>query len=950
MLAVAMTTMMMAENLTPEQALQQAQSFIQKRIADGKNPRRAPGTKAPQLKMTRQVSGLYLFNMTDGGFVIVSNDDCATPILGYSDNGRIDPDNMPDNMRAWLQGYAKEIAWMQQHPTEVAAARGQEAQTVSPVKTPISPLVSTTWDQGEPYNNLCPEYASGKPSATGCVATAMAQLMYYTERKAGNSTTTTTKEIPGYTTGSYGFNIPAIPAGSTINWSDMIPDYSSSYTEAQATAVATLMKYCGGSLKMDYGPSSNTAASIMVDALKNYFDYAETTTFVDRSSYSYSNWIDILYHELSEGRPMGFCGQADDGSGHAFVCDGYQGEDYFHINWGWGGMSDAYFKISALNPYAQGTGGSSSQSGYTYGLGAIVGIQKTGGTGTVLNPPMSDWNLTLNSIAVSKPTIALYESVDITFNVTNNGPDTCEGDLWIYSPTFGLIKGDNFTIAAGETKDCVLSYTPTATVTDDEIYCAYPIGNGNYTLLDDKKHVTLTVNPSDASDNVDLTIGTPVVENAEYDKVVDGHKYYNLWGKEFNATVTVSNNTGNNYHGTFLWVLIPNGESALVNEVAVDIPAGTQKAIPITVSALDYSKSCYILKTSYVKNGGYSWKEDGIYWLRRAIMTYAPDGTMTVTKPSGDTSYDAAANAATSLVVDVTGTGITSITPNALDNTLYIYSGSKPSGLDGKNTVLCDGSSYTAEQLTLKDNSQFYSPVDIAADHVTFNYTFTTAADGSRGWNTLFLPYDVTSVTADGEPIDWFHNSTDTGKNFWVKAFTGDESSKVYFDYADEIKANTPYIVAFPGDTWGSKWDLSHKTIRFIGENVTINKSGSAMPTTGANYRFVGNTLQDNTENIYCINAEGDAFSLNASGGSAPFRAYFKPGAFSQTVSSLAIGSVTGETTAITLAPVVTNNEDGYWYTIDGRRLTGKPSQKGIYIQNGKKIIISSTTQMNMGK
>ena len=237
MLLVCGITGVWCEEVSEKQALQLAQQFV-----NSHNTRKS----APTVAAAGQVSGLYLFNVSNGGgFIVVSNDDATiTPILGYGERGSIDTKNLPDNMRAWLQGYADEIAWMQTHgsskPVSKATRRaGSHAQTA------IAPLLTTTWNQGAPYNNLCPDGC-----ATGCVATAMAQVMYYTETVTHqNATTTTTAEIPGYTTRNSKLTLPAIPAGTTINWSNMIPTYGKSSTEAQQQAVAELMKYCGYAVK-----------------------------------------------------------------------------------------------------------------------------------------------------------------------------------------------------------------------------------------------------------------------------------------------------------------------------------------------------------------------------------------------------------------------------------------------------------------------------------------------------------------------------------------------------------------------------------------------------------------------------------------------------------------------------------------------------------------------------
>ena len=453
-----MAIMSWADNVTVQQALQQAQSFVRQREDAGSRPKRVKGSAASQLTMVKQVSGLYLFNVGDnGGFVVVSNDDSTVPVLGFSDRGAIDPDNMPSNMRAWLQGYADEIAWARKnHITNPTPAKAGSHSTA-----PVAPLMTTVWGQNSPFNAAIVSY-TGYDLATGCVATAMAQAMYYTEKQAGNSTTVTTSIIPAYTTATYGLSMPAIPAGSTINWADMIDSYNSGYTSAQATAVAYLMLYCGCSVNMNYGPSSGTQTSRVAGALKDYFGYEGTTQYLNRSFYSYANWTDLIYNELSQGRPVVYGGQAVD-NGHSFVCDGYKYEnstDLFHINWGWNGQSDGYFVLSVLNPDEQGIGGSATNSAYNSGQEAVVGIQKIGGTGTVLDVTSHAPNLSLISTSASYATIALGESVDVTVKVRNNSAYLYDGEICL-AVNGGMETSKMFEIPAGATQDCVIEFTPT---------------------------------------------------------------------------------------------------------------------------------------------------------------------------------------------------------------------------------------------------------------------------------------------------------------------------------------------------------------------------------------------------------------------------------------------------------------------------------------------------------
>ena len=210
------------------------------------------GFDESEFKLQGRICGLYVFSMSDeGGFVIVSNDDRTLPVLGFSDSGKFDPENMPDDMRAWLQGYADEIEWLKQHDNSNTPFGTVNTRAGSHDKETIAPLLTTTWAQRTPYNDLCPDYMEGKRAVTGCVATAMAQVMNYHKWPVA-----ATEAIPGYQDG-YGALQTALEA-TTFDWENMLDNYSGGETTEQNTAVARLMQYCGYSVEMNYGPSSGT--------------------------------------------------------------------------------------------------------------------------------------------------------------------------------------------------------------------------------------------------------------------------------------------------------------------------------------------------------------------------------------------------------------------------------------------------------------------------------------------------------------------------------------------------------------------------------------------------------------------------------------------------------------------------------------------------------------------
>lgn len=927
-LSVMMTVIMTAGDVTPQQALQQAQKFLQQTPSGMKRSQ----AEVPQLKMAGRVSGLYVFNAEQNqGYVIVSNDDRTAPILGYSETGTLDPDNMPCNMRAWLQGYADEIAWLNEHNIQLTGIATLPRRTPSAVKAPIAPLVKTHWNQGSPYNDKCPEYKSGEKSVTGCVATAMAQAMYY------HQFANMTGEIPGYTTGSYGINVAALPAVD-FDWANMQLEYTGSETDEQKAAVAKLMQYCGAAVEMDYGPSSGASLSIIANVMKNCFGYNATTQTAARSVYSYAEWIEIIYHELKQGRPVLYGGQSS-GGGHEFVCDGYQGEDFFHINWGWGGLSDNYFKLSALDSDQQGIGGSSSTDGYYYGQVAVIGLQKPSDEGTVLGIEPHNINLTCSSISCVDAA-AVGEEVDITLKVTNNTNQDFSGDIYVGikydESSFGLLAGSLFEISAWGTKNCTVKTTFNNEGTYNLVFF-YPTKFGNY-YTDGVVRKTITITAGGGglptSDNIELTAS---VKSIEYANAGMTEVYGTANDKDINAVITITNPSATaNYYGTYIVymrsVAYPDGCYYYCwNNIW--IPAGGSYDFMFKAPGYPLNLD-YQFSTLYQKAGAFTSETNigSAFSFLPGIFAYQADGTKTATKAAG-TFYGAPDDI---FAVDISGAGITAAT-SAEPNCLFIIGNGEDSPIGVGNTIVKSGSSYTATNIELTDGNDFYSPVDFTASNIEFTYYNDRWADGTNGWNTIMLPFDVTSVTANGTDIDWFHSGSETNKQFWLKKFTGDDTStpKVYFDYTDEMKANTPYIIALPGNHWGAEYDLSGKDIKFIGQDVTVHKNGEMQSVTGTNYRFIGTTVTDATSDIYTINAAGNKFETD--NGCAPFRAYFKSGTYDSTVSSLSIGNGGGTTGIETMSDVRSVMSD-VWYDLQGRRVENPT--KGVYIKNGRKVVI----------
>ena len=277
----------------------------------------------------------YVFNAEgNAGFVIVSGDDRTKPILGYSENGAFKENELPENVQWWLGYYADVISSLENSSVEYASG------TVT-VRKKIVPMIQTRWDQGLPYNDQC--VFNGTRCLVGCVATAMAQVINY--YKYPNKVTA----LDGYTCS---YTIPALPS-TTLDWKNMCNNYDDydDRTDAQMAAVATLMRYCGQSIYMNYEQGNSWAYySYVPTAFVKCFGYNDSAKLIQRSDYTVGNWENIIYQELAESHPVFYSGQSANNinNGHAFVVDGYK-DGLYHVNWGWSGSCDGYFVLTVMD-------------------------------------------------------------------------------------------------------------------------------------------------------------------------------------------------------------------------------------------------------------------------------------------------------------------------------------------------------------------------------------------------------------------------------------------------------------------------------------------------------------------------------------------------------------------------------------------------------------------------
>ena len=352
LLYAAMAATAAAAPVTPDEAAATATRFFNSRC-------RAHGSARLKAVAPRQLSAAndcvgqpyYIFNADGGGYVVVAADDRARAILAYGDRGAIDPDNLPVGCAAWLKSYEDEIVSLKDIPD------GRDSRNTRGVAYPsvkVGPMVPVRWGQGSPYNDMCPvDNTTGQRALVGCGATAMAQIMgyhRYPERPQGSVSYSDVKQGVDRT-----MDFDTEPA---FDWDAILDTDAPSHGEA----VARLMKCAAYGAEMDF--SSQTSISYLrtcSEALYRYFGYDRGICRYERAIMDDQAWIDMLVGELTAGRPVIYEGRASAGQeGHIFVCDGYDGDGMFHINWGWEGRSDGYYSLSALTPTSQGLGGTSS--------------------------------------------------------------------------------------------------------------------------------------------------------------------------------------------------------------------------------------------------------------------------------------------------------------------------------------------------------------------------------------------------------------------------------------------------------------------------------------------------------------------------------------------------------------------------------------------------------------
>ena len=966
--------------VTIDEAAEKASAFLRARGVVGQNtislayqcrPVSTTGMAAPA-----KDAYYYVFNNENKGFVIVSGDDCADDVLGYSETGSFEVDNIPENLRGLLDCYAAEIEWARANKVSLSSqAKASAPAYVSSVTSQaIAPLLPSRWAQYDPYNLLC--FTSSGYAAAGCTAVSMAQVMNYYKWPKKSTTS-----IPGYTISGWGSR-SALPA-TTFSWSLIKDNYSrtdASDTESRKE-VAKLVEYCGRSIQTEYYSSSSSAYMEYISpALCNYFGYENVARIKERQFYTTAEWNNMLLNELKNGRPVIYSAKKNGNTGHAFVVDGFDGSDMYHINTGWGLTGCGYYKLSALNIYWASSKYTYSPGSYSIEQKAVFGISPTVVDG-------SKGGMTLLDLYIHPTSSSAVRVNDTTFTMTTKGLNkvkvrckyTKTGPKSTYNIGLALFK-DGKIVSVKSMLNWTLSNEYINAYSHDLSGLGVGVSDGNYILKcvdrEDENHewkeceqsdimyVAVTIKSGNATLKSYPVSGTNNLKVTKLQQLHDVNETNSAIGKNYRHIRATVKNSGTSQCNQKLYLYL-NGTNKSVEGINIGpgetVPvdfyfiastgtytmilktgAGTviynssftvtdNSSLPkldlvtyevknlidgivygmdieadlilrnSTKTAYDYnmdfdvaieessSYPVYHMKQHVAVAPGetvtvplrfvlaegdrfkITVKDQNLIYMNTKYMVVSPavvlwdgSGKHTTVVPSNTITVPASA-AAVSLM-GISDISKVTIKPNNNPNTLYYLrnDATVPTALSKKNVVKGTKSS----SITLVGGYDFYVPKSFTADKITYSFTPTLAYDGKGGWQTIMLPFTVTSVTSGGKAVDWCRTS-DNDKQFLLKEFIGDTNTSIAFANVDGWSPCTPYILGIPAS-------LINKKMVFTAANAWVATTEKPV-SEGANFRFVASTEEKTVTNALLLNASGSGFVMTASGIVKAGGAYFEP-------------------------------------------------------------------------
>ncbi len=606
-----LTLNLYATYVTPQTAQLAAQQFLATRV----------GVKANNLRLHKELTkdnktSLYIFNWNQNeqkAFVLVAADDIARPILGYSSADTFDYTNAPGHVIAWLSDYEKSIFWgIQNHivaTEDIKLAWDQLRQNkdlIGKRRGSVAPILKSKWNQSPYFNDMCPLDGT-KRSVSGCVATAMAQVIHHWQYPTKGS------GFHSYNHSKLG-TISANFGNSTYNYSNM-----PNTVNAKNTDVALLNFHCGVAVEMNY--SANSSGAYVINsaspvthcaeyAIKKYFNYPSTVNGQERDNFTTNAWKSKVNSDLDNGRPIIYAGFGT-GGGHAFVFDGYDNSGNYHINWGWGGAYNGYFEMDALNPDGLGTGGGSGS--YNSGHQAIFGVEAPSNTQT-------DASLSIYAnLDINASRITYGQSFSITTNAANVSGKDFSGSLAIgvFDDSFNFLElvgeRNNVSLATGFAFNPSLTFQSTGSLSmlpgEYHLYLCYKNNGGDWKIANDYSNLTnyapLEVYYySDIELYKELTVVSGRIKKGQTTTV--SFNVANTGTSTFRGSYAVALY---NMDGSFAQSI---GSSTENNGLAVN--ATYTNNIQLTSSAITVEPGTYLLALQYQNSGSSTWTLAGSYF------------------------------------------------------------------------------------------------------------------------------------------------------------------------------------------------------------------------------------------------------------------------------------------------------------------------------------------------
>ena len=860
-----------AAPLSREQARLNAMSFLR----EGNMKKLAPGASnaGVAIKDVASPEGLYIFNVGTGGFVIASSSDRTQPVLGYSDEGSFDMSQIPPQAAAWLGELSSAVKSLEQGDAQQKGCSPMKVSSFAS-KPKIEPLVKSKWNQGDPYNLMTPSYvdANGNTvahSATGCVATATTQVMYYWKWPQE-----ATKTIPSYRYDWSG-NVRTMPALDPVmlNWGDMTDTYSGSSSQASKEAVSQLMLYAGCAMQSGYAGATGATSINAMNALKNYFGYSADMFNVYHLDYTFAEWEDLFYRELSAGRPllMGADNYERTG-GHQFICDGYDGNGLYHINWGWGGYCDGYFVLTVMAPDSQGIGGSTDANGYSMGQNVCVNLRPAYDT-----PDVETVCASISNFYASQATVNPDESGKFSVNVGCT-LRTLLLHRYDIEHAFRLLDAQGNVVADGlgsrtDNYDPASRYSKNMTVEipalADGIYRLQGIsrqsGSSEWLpdLFADHNYLTLTV-----ADNKMKTEAVPGRgEKLRVDEVtlVDA----TVGGKWQQVKYTITNLGADFYGETYMFV---DGKRSSGNTIS--IPAGESADIYFKFQPKNEpGNHSFVLS----RNTGMSNILDSREKMYNIDCMWDASGNITALPPvKTNPSYEVAPSAA---AVYLYGPNPRTIVVKEANPNLVLYLdenatiSSRVENVYRKNiTNIVKGGH--AAKVTFSDQYDLAVPASFTADEASY-----TRSEMPR-WSTVIVPFAIDRVSVGDQDLDWFRSADDTGKNIFIKQLQGTRASRVMFKHTetDRIEANTPLFVGVQGELGGTSFDHTGKSVTFSGANTIVEAPAETVANAekGSAARLLGCYSIRSIAGFHVLDENFETFSKQTAHAGRPLNAYLQ--------------------------------------------------------------------------